>query len=186
MIIFQVRGFRSVRLITSLLDPSITAKEIIKHYHERWDIEISYDEIKTHQCATLKGHEPTIFRSKRADLVEQELFAMVIIYNLTRELIFEAGTKHGAIPLHISFLDTLQLIFDSAPFISIADKIKKNKTINYLLKTVAESLIDRPRRHRSNPRVVKIKMSNFKRKRKTDKSGYRNFEKEIEILPDLT
>jgi hypothetical protein len=185
VIIFQIPGFQPVRLITTLLDPSIVAIEIIKHYHKRWDIEISYDEIKTHQCATLKGHEPTIFRSKRSDLVEQEFYAMLTIYNLTRELIFEAANKHGSIPLHISFLDTLQLIFESVPFISIADKIKKNETINYLLKMIAESLIDRPRRHRSNPRVVKIKMSNFKRKRRTDKSEYRDFEKDIEIIPAL-
>ena len=35
---FRVPGFRSVRLITSLLDPAITAQEIIAHYHKRWDI----------------------------------------------------------------------------------------------------------------------------------------------------
>ena len=43
---FQIPGFRSVRLITSLLDPTITAQEIIAHYHKRWDIEIAFDEIK--------------------------------------------------------------------------------------------------------------------------------------------
>ena len=47
---------------------------------------------------------------------------------------------------------------------------------------IAESVIDRPRRPRSNPRVVKVKMSNFKRKRKKDKSEYRNFERDIEII----
>ncbi|MBW1745449.1 MAG: hypothetical protein JRJ25_03670 [Deltaproteobacteria bacterium] len=36
------------------MDPDITAREIVIHYHKRWDIEIAYDEIKTHQCATLK------------------------------------------------------------------------------------------------------------------------------------
>lgn len=32
----------------------------------------AYDEIKTHQCATLRGQVPTIIRGKRSDLVEQE------------------------------------------------------------------------------------------------------------------
>lgn len=72
VIVFTIPGFRPTRLITSLLDPIITAKEIAIHYHKRWDIEIAYDEIKTHQCATLKGQMPTILRSKRSDLVEQE------------------------------------------------------------------------------------------------------------------
>ncbi len=107
VIVFQIRGFRPVRLITTILDPAITAKEIIKHYHKRWDIEIAYDEIKTHQCATLRGQMPTIIRSKRADLVEQELYAILIMYNLIRSLIHEAASKHGKDPLLISFLDSL-------------------------------------------------------------------------------
>jgi hypothetical protein len=65
-----------------------------------------------------------------------------------------------------------------------AEKLsKRKKSFDYLLKMIAESIIDRPRRPRSNPRVVKVKMSNFKRKRKKDKSEYRNFEEDIQIIP---
>lgn len=85
---FEIPGFRPVRLVTSILDPAVTAHEIIVHYHKRWDIEITYDEIKTHQCATLKGQAPTVLRSKRPDLVKQELIAMIIMYNAVRD---EAG-----------------------------------------------------------------------------------------------
>jgi len=53
---------------------------------------------------------------------------------------------------------------------------------DYLLVLIADSLIDRPRRPRVNPRVVKVKMSNFKRKRSGDKSKYRDFENEIKII----
>ncbi len=182
VIIFQIPGFRPVRLITSILDSTIEAKEIVIHYHKRWDIEIAFDEIKTHQCATLKGHLPTIFRSKRADLVEQELYAILITYNLIRSLIYESADKEDVNPLFISFLDVMQIIIDSAPFMSIKKKLEKKRAFDYLLKMISESLIDRPRRHRCNPRVVKIKMSNFKRKRKKDKSEYRNFEKDMKII----
>ena len=48
VIVFQIHGFRPVRLITSILNTNITAREIVIHYHKRWDIEITYDEIKTH------------------------------------------------------------------------------------------------------------------------------------------
>ncbi len=116
---FCIPGFRPVRLITSLLDPSITAREVIIHYHKRWDIEIAYDEIKTHQCATLKGHIPTLLRSKRSDLVEQELYAIVITYNLIRSLIKEATDNEGKSPLSISFLDAMYIIFESAPHLSL-------------------------------------------------------------------
>jgi hypothetical protein len=71
----EVSGFRPFWLMTTLLDPAITAREIALHYHRRWDIEIAYDEIKTHQCVTLRGQSPTTFRSKLPDLVKQEIYA---------------------------------------------------------------------------------------------------------------
>jgi len=180
---FQIPGFRPVRLITTILEPAITAKEIVKHYHKRWDIEIAYDEIKTHQCATLRGQTPTIIRSKRADLVEQELYAMLITYNLIRSLIYEAASRHGKDPLLISFLDSLQWIIDAVPYMNNPQTDERNM-FDYLLELIADSLIDRPRRPRVNPRVVKVKMSKYKRKRSKDKSKYRNFENDIEIIPE--
>jgi len=39
---------------------------------------------------------------------------------------------------------------------------------------IADCDIDRPRRHRVNPRVVKVKMSNYKRKNKNHKSEYQD------------
>jgi hypothetical protein len=51
-----------------------------------------------------------------------------------------------------------------------------------LLKMIAESKIDSPRRPRRNPRVVKVKMSNFKRNRSNDKSECTNFMRDMEIL----
>lgn len=182
VICFQIPGYRPVRLITSILDSDITAMAIIKHYHKRWDIEIAYDEIKTHQCATLKGQTPTILRSKRPDLVEQELYAVVIIYNLIRSVIHESASNEGQDPLFISFLDTMQLIIDSAPIISSSLLSEQKHAVLYLYQLIANSQIDRPRRPRCNPRVVKVKMSNFKRKRDKDKSIYRNFEKELKII----
>jgi hypothetical protein len=53
------------------------------HFPKRWDSEIAFDEIKTHQCATLWGQAPTLLRSKTPELVEQELYAVVIVYIFT-------------------------------------------------------------------------------------------------------
>jgi len=180
---FQIPGFQPVRLITSLLDPTISALKIVIHYHKRWDIEIAYDEIKTHQCSTLKGHAPTILRSKRSDLIEQELYALVISYNLIRSVMVEAASIKDENPLFISFLDTMQILIDLAPNLSTFKSKKKKKSLTYLYELIAESKIDRPRRPRCNSRVVKVKMSNFKRKRKSDKSQYRNFVECIQVIP---
>jgi len=179
---FFIPGFQPVVLITNLIDPSITAREIVIHYHKRWDIEIAYDEIKTHQCATLKGHIPTIIRSKRSDFVEQELYCILISYNLIRSLIKEAVDKNGGDPLLISFLDTLQVVFEYAVVAETGNAKKRRK---YMLQIIAESKIDRPRRPRQNERVVKVKMSNFRRKQSADKSKYFNFLENMEIIYQL-
>ncbi len=178
----EIPGFRPFTLITSILDETITAHELALHYHKRWDIEIAYDEIKTHQCATLRGQSPTTFRSKRPDLVEQELYAMLIMYNLIRLLIRQAAEEHGKDPCSISFLDALQHIIDAAPIMT-ADGAAQESKFEYLLAVIADCEIDRPRRPRVNPRVVKVKMSKFKRKRDKHKSETRDLAKELKIIP---
>lgn len=179
----DIPGFRPFRLMTNILDPDITARELVLHYHERWDIEISYDEIKTHQCATLRGQSPTTFRSKRPDLVEQELYAVLIMYNLVRLLIFQAAVEHGKDPRFISFLDALQHIIDAAPIMTVDEAGRSEVKFNYLLAMIADCDIDRPRRHRISPRVVKVRVSKFKRKNEKHKSENRDIEKELKIIP---
>jgi hypothetical protein len=183
---FQIPGFRPVTLVTNILDPQITAREIAVHYHQRWDIEVAYDEIKTHQCATLRGQSPTTFRSKRPDLVEQELYALLIMYNAVRLLIYQAAVKQGKDPRFISFLDALQHIIDAAPIMTADTRGHTQDTFCHLLLVIADCDIDRPRRNRINRRVVKVKMSKFKRKNKKHKSENRDIEKELVILSDCT
>jgi hypothetical protein len=177
----EIPGFRPITLITNILDETITARELALHYHKRWDIEIAYDEIKTHQCATLRGQSPTTFRSKRPDLVEQELYAMLIMYNLIRLLIHQAAEEHGKDPCSVSFLDALQHLLDAAPIMT-ADESAQESQFEYLLAVIADCEIDRPRRPRVNPRVVKVKMSRFKQKREKHKSETRDLAKELKII----
>jgi hypothetical protein len=178
----QIPGYRPFYLLTSILAPAVPARAIALHYHKRWEIEIAYDEIKTHQCATLRGQAPTTFRSKRADLVEQELYAMLIMYNLIRQLIVQAAEVHGKDPRLISFVDALHHLFEATPIMTAEGEDTRASTFIYLLAVIADAEIDRPRRHRINPRVVKVKMSKFKRKRSSHTSECRNIEQELIII----
>ena len=110
------------------------------------------------------------------------MYALLISYNLIRAVIIEATNKEGGNPLAVSFLDTMQILIEWAPHLSTLKSKKKEQALAYVYELIAVSKIDRPRRPRVNPRVVKIKMSNFKRKRKSDKSQYRNFEECIQII----
>jgi hypothetical protein len=176
-------GFRPFRLITSLLDTSLSAVEIARHYHQRWDLEIGYDEIKTHQCATLRGQAPTPLRSKRADLIQQELYALLIVYNLTRWVMFQAAHEQGGDPLQLSFLDTLHWIVEAVGQMGPSTPQQRIAQQRYLHRLIVQSTIDRPRRSRINPRVIKIKSSKFKVKRKAHQSQRIDYEQELQILP---
>ena len=178
----QIPGYRPWVLVTTLLDLAIHAREIARHYHTRWDIEIAYDEIKTHQCATLRGHSPTTFRSKRGDFVEQELYAMVIIYTAIRLLMAQAAQTTGADPRDLSFLETLHHCIEAAPLLTLHDEARQEIAFQYLLSVIVTARIDRPRRQRVAPRVIKVDRSRFPRKRDTDVVIIRDMEKDLKIL----
>ena len=177
----EIPGFRPFWLMTTLLDPTITAREIAWHYHRRWDIEICYDEIKTHQCATLRGQAPTTFRSKLPELVQQEIYALAITYNLVRTLIAQAA-KPGQDPTAISFLEALQHLLDAAPLLTAATPDRREQKRSYLLTLLADCRIDRPRRPRVNPRVIKVKMSKWARKTADHRSEVRDLAQLLKIV----
>jgi hypothetical protein len=179
---YQIRGFRRTRLATSLLDPAITTREIVRHYHRRWEIELAYDSIKTHQCATRTGQSRTIFRSKLPELVEQELYAMLTLYNLLRDLINQAAKKHGLNPLAVSFVDTLHAVIDVTPQMQRAPVKRLRFLYEQLLDDIAACVMTRRRRKRAYPRVVKVKMSNFRLKRSGHKQEILDFEADTRIL----
>lgn len=183
---YQIRGFRKRRLATTLFDFNIPAREIASHYHKRWEIELVYDSIKTHQCARRTGQCQTVFRSKRPDLVEQELYAMITTYNLLRSLINQAAAKHHLDPLSISFVDALQTVIDAIPLLRRAPTPLLVELYQQLLDDIASCVLKRRRRKRVYPRVVKVKMSNFKLKRAKDKELFRDFETAIKIYGEAS
>ncbi len=78
--------------------------------------------------------------------------------------------KYDKSPLLLSFLESLQLVVDAVRFVTCASLKLREIQSEYLLFLISESEINRPRRNRVNPRVVKIKISKFKRKKSTYKS----------------
>jgi hypothetical protein len=179
---YQIPGFRRRRVATSLLDFDIPAREIVRHYHRRWEIELAYDEIKTHQCTRRKGQCQTVLRSKLPELVEQEIYAMVTVYNLLRDLINEAATKYQLNPLSISFVDALQAILDAIPLMGAVPAHWLPELYERLLHDIAACRMRSWRRPRVYPRVVKVKMSNFKLKKPQNVGGHRDFEADMAVL----
>lgn len=179
---YRIPGFRTRRIATTLLDFDIPARDLVRHYHRRWEIELAYDEIKTHQFARRKGQCQTVLRSKLPELVEQEIYGMVTVYNLLRDLINEAAKKYELDPLSISFVDALQAILDAIPLMSAAPAQRLPDLYDQLLGDIARCRMKQWRRPRAYPRVVKVKMSNFKLKRPQNVGVHMDFEANTVIL----
>jgi hypothetical protein len=181
---YQIDGRETVRLITDLLDPEqYPAKEIALGYHLRWEIELTYDEWQTHLATVGHGTQHTTFRSKTPDGVLQEAWALVAAYNLLRGLLVEAGEVHSVPPLEISFVDSLEVIRMAFPQLQACLSERTRRMLyRRMLNDIAKCRLKRPRRKRTAPRVVKVKMSKFKCKRPGDHSVRHDFAAGLQLV----
>lgn len=98
-------------LATTLLDPhTAPAGELAALYHDRWQAETGIGDLKT----TERGGPETVLRSKTPDMVEQEFWAMLCVYQALRHLITQAAPP-GLDPSRISFTRALNAAQDSTP-----------------------------------------------------------------------
>jgi Insertion element 4 transposase N-terminal/Transposase DDE domain len=150
-------------LLTTLLDAqAYPAEELIILYHERWEIEQTFDEQKTHMTAP-RVTKPAHLRSETPLGVVQELYALSIGHYVTRSLMAEAAAQSEQDPDRLSFLGCLQILKTRLPECP-ADEQEKEEWMEVFLAELAKERTE-PRRNRINPRVVRIKMSKFKKKR---------------------
>ncbi len=90
---------------------------------------------------------------------------MFTIYNLVRDIISTAAVAHGLRPLDISFTDSLNAIRRVMPLLQVATPTFRLQLMDELYREIASDCRLRPRRARQYPRVVKVKMSDFKCKK---------------------
>lgn len=160
---YKKPGFPRATLLTSLLDAEkYPADELVALYHERWETEIAYDEVKTH----LLNRQESI-RSKTPEGVRQELWGIALAYNLVRVEMERAAAEAGVPATRISFVAALAMIRDEFHTLSLP-RMAPGAIPAHLqdLRRRLKRLVLPPRRpNRSYPRAVKLKMSNYPRKR---------------------
>jgi hypothetical protein len=159
---------KTYRLVTTLLDPSAyPAQELAVGYHERWDVEETYDEMEVH---LLKGSAP--LRSQTVLGVLQEIYGLLVAHYAVRALMHEAALRADIDPDTISFTATVHLVQEAIPDFQLAAPCLHEILFERLLGEIARQRVQK-RPPRSNPRVVKRKMSNFPLKRATDRGSQR-------------
>jgi Insertion element 4 transposase N-terminal/Transposase DDE domain len=153
-------------LLTTLLDAErYPAEELVLLYHERWEIELVYDEQKTHQNPW-RVTKSADLRSQTPVGVLQELYALSIGHFVVRSVMTQAATTEGLDPDRLSFVGCLQILRCRLPECPDPASAGFAEWYRGLLWEVSrERTDDAVRRNRSNPRVVKVKMSKFKKKR---------------------
>jgi hypothetical protein len=148
------------RVITTLLNPRLaSAHALACAYHERWEIEIVIDEIDTHQ--RLVGRT---LRSLTPVGVIQELYGILLAHYAVRTLMHEAALAADVDPDRLSFVLALEIVRDAVAEFQMVAPEQQRTLYERMLRDMATKLLP-ARRMRSNARVVKRKMSNFKLKR---------------------
>jgi hypothetical protein len=148
------------RLITTLLNPRLApAHDLACAYHERWEIELVIDEIDTHQ--RLVGRT---LRSLTPMGVIQELYGILLAHYAVRVLMHEAALRVDVDVDRLSFVHALEIVRDAVPEFQQVAVAQQRALYERMLREIAAKRLPE-RCPRSNPRVVKRKMSKFKLKR---------------------
>lgn len=159
---YQRHGYRPSMLLTSLIDPSrFPANELRLLYHERWELELGFGEIKTDMLRRLET-----IRSKSPKAVEQELWGLLLAYNLIRLEMEKIADELRVSPLRISFVAALRYIVDEWGWSAhTASPGAIPRHLQDMRDKIRRFVLPPRRPGRLFPRAVKIKMSNYPRKR---------------------
>ena len=146
--------------MTTLLNPNLyPVLELIELYHERWEIEITIDEIDTHQRLLDRP-----LRSLKPAGVIQELYGLLIAHFVVRSIMHEAALLADIDPDRLSFINSVRLICDACADFQLIQPDEHGRLWLRLLQDIAHFKLP-PRDNRINPRVIKRKISKFKKKR---------------------
>jgi hypothetical protein len=158
---YQRPGHNPQLLLTSLRDPhQYPAAEVIALYHERWEIELGFDELKTHVLAREEA-----IRSRSPAAVAQELWGLLLAYNLVRLEMARVAQAAGVPPRRVSFVAALHLIRDEWLWCAVALPGAIPRHLRELRRTLTRLILPERRPARHYPRAVKLRLTGYPRNR---------------------
>jgi hypothetical protein len=164
---YHVNGGEVIRLLTDLLDPdAYPAAELAVLYHERWEAESSYRQIKTFQ----RGPQQ-VLRSASPDLVRQEVWAHLSVHHCLTRIIMELADRHGIDPDRISFIKVLKHVRRSVVRQCADTPAKIRKFLAMLASQVHRKLDNGVRRLREAARLLKRPESKYSYRGKIQQRG---------------
>jgi hypothetical protein len=166
LIDYHIQGFRPNQVVTNVTNPrQMTRDDCVRLstdasaqrrldpglYHQRWQIETTFLELKVRQG--MEGH----LRSRSPEGIRYEVAGHVLCYFLIRWLMVEAAEKAGTDPLRLSFLGALRELSTMAPLLIIwSMEHVRRILLPRLLERIAAHLVPlRPGRHYPRPHDTK-------------------------------
>ena len=142
----------TIRWMTSLLDPeAYTKEELLELYSERWEVELGYRESKVYMLDRTKP-----LRSQKPDGVCQELWGILLAYNLIRFRMAKAAARVGLEGRRLSFNNALVPLMGFCMGLLWFEPPKKFEQLLDQLNQTLSMLVLPPRRKRASyPREVK-------------------------------
>jgi len=158
----KVKG-KECFILTSMLDTKqFMGDEIVDLYSQRWEIELGYREMKQQ----LLANEFTL-RSKKSEMVKQELWGVLLCYNLIRyQMVRMAKSLPGIYPNELSFTlcaNAIVSLFERGFTLISAHHIPTE--LEDLTRKAEFFVLPFRREERSYPRRVKRKPSKYPHKK---------------------
>ena len=149
------------RLVTTLLNPRTAPREkLVVLYHERWEIELVIDEVKTHERAQRK-----VLRSRTPEGIRRELYGIFLAHYAVRTLMYEAACDAGLDPDRLSFTEGMFQLCEMMPTAQVAEPEDVERLRKRLQRKIRQVVL--PTRHlRINRREVKRAYNKYKPKKR--------------------
>ena len=150
------------RLVTTLLNPRVApALALIGLYHERWEVELVIDEIKTHERVQRK-----VLRSKTPQGVRQELYGIFLAHYAVRALMAQAAVQAELDPDRLSFTQGLFVLTETLDLALLLEPEQATEPLLRRMRLQMVRLLLPVRRLRINRREVKQVYNKYKPKKR--------------------
>jgi len=123
------------------------------------ELELGYDELKTHML----DRQETI-RSRTVEGVKQELWGILLMYNLIRVEMVRIAKEADVPPARISFVAAMRYIRDEWAWCAVASPGSIPKKLHRMRQRVADFVLRPRRRQRYYPRETKLQSSGYAKK----------------------
>lgn len=141
----EIKGF-----ITSLLEPEkYPLESILNIYWQRWEIEEGYGELKQTQL-----QNKVTLRSRFVKGVKQELWGVLIAYNLIRLEMLEIAREAEVEPNRVSFTAAISLIDTQLRWLALSPDGKLPDKLKQMRADIKHFILPKKRKNRTFPRSV--------------------------------